>query len=462
MRLAWMAVGLSIFLGCGGGTSGAGGHGGSATTSSNHGAAGSGGASPTCPEIPCDAPGHACVSGACIEDCRVPGAISCTSGKVCDVSDGAAGKCVDPGAPCVTTSTPEPCGGKVCGPGSACDGDGKCYPRVPCAGVTCNDAGCYGSACACTRLPGCEPAPLGAPGEKNTLHDDAFRKGLVDLDFDGACNAWGVTLVSGPDYLRSIAPDGMTASITGVTNLNMGEVAILQHLSIPASGSAPQPLDAPGLDVSLTYICCATCGCQLDTTPQGVARLDPATSLIPLVIPSDEITTGSGPFGAAVFDTGPAGLSYGTNRVLYVGNVIVNGDYHRLDLGLQAQSLVTTFATRVYASTPFDAVSMLVALEGGELRLLRLADGSSTVLAVSDQPVIGMVRDFFDGAIYVSRRDGSIWKYDATGAGAPFQSTKHPARIAIAPDGWLYALEVPPPFADVMPTITRWLLPTTR
>ena len=84
------------------------------------------------------------------------------------------------------------------------------------------------------------------------------------------------------------------------------------------------------------------------------------------------------------------------------------------------------------------------------------------MLAVSDQPVIGMVRDFFDGAIYVSRRDGSIWKHDATGAGVPFQSTKHPARIAIAPDGWLYALEVPPPFADVMPTITRWLLPTTR
>lgn len=463
MRLAWMLLGLSTILGCGGGSSGAGGHGGSSSSSSsNHGAAGSGGASPTCPEVPCLLPGHACVGGACVADCRVAGANACEPGKVCDASDASPGACVDPAAPCVTTSEPEVCADKICGPGSACDGSGKCYPRVPCSGVVCDGAGCHGTGCACARATGCDPAPLGAPGEVGTLHDDAFRKGLVDLDFDTTCTAWGVTLVSGPDYLRSITPAGVATSISGVTNLNMGEVAILQHLAIPTSGSFPQPLDAPGLDVSLTYICCATCGCQLQSTPQGVARLDPATGEIPLVIPSATFTTGSGPFGAAVFDTGPAGLAYGTNRVLYVGNVDTNGDYYRLDLASQAQSLVTTFASRVHASATFDAMHMLVALEGGELRLLRLGDGSSTLFATSDQPVIGMVRDFFDGATYVARRDASIWRYDAAGAGAPFQTAAHPARLSIAPDGHLYALEVPPPFANVTPTIARWALPKTR
>jgi hypothetical protein len=412
--------------------------------------------------LPCTGAGEACVAGACVADCRLAGANPCDAGKVCDASDASPGKCVDPGSTCLTTSAPEPCGSKVCGPGSACDGNGKCYPRVPCAGVSCDAAGCYGTSCACTRAIGCEPAPVGAPGEVGTLNDPAFLHGIVDLDFDNTCTAWGATLISGPDYLRSIAPDGTVASIAGVTNLNMGEVAILQHIAVPTSATFPQPFDVPGLDVSLTYICCASCGCQLSSTPQGVARLDPMTSSIPLVIPSKTFTTGNGPFGAGVFDTGPAGLSYGTNRVLYVGNVDANGDYYRLDLDTKAQTLVTTFAARVHASAPFDAVTQIVALEGGELRLLRVTDGASTVLATSDAPVTGLVRDFFDGSIYVARRDGAIWRYDSAGQGSVFQTAKNPARIAIAPNGWLYAVEVPPPFGDVTPTVERWQLPAMR
>lgn len=350
----------------------------------------------------------------------------------------------------------------MCGPGSACDGAGKCYPRVPCSSVVCVEGGCYGASCGCTRPLGCEPAPIGTAGEVGTLQDDAFRKGLVDLDFDGSCTAWGVTLISGPDYLRSIAPDGVVASIAGVTNLNMGEVAILQHLSIPTSNSHPKPLDTPGLDVSLTYICCANCGCQLSSTPQGVARLEPSTGLIPLVVPSTDFTTGTGPFGAGVFDTGPSGLSYGTNRVLYVGNVKANGDYFRLDLATEAQALLTTFEARVHASAPFDAIHMLVALENGEIRLLDLTSGSSSLFAISEQPVTGMVRDFFDGATYVARRDGGVYRYDAAGVGELFQTAQNAARISIAPNGYLYALSIPPPFADVTPSIERWQLPAAR
>lgn len=252
----------------------------------------------------------------------------------------------------------------------------------------------------------------------------------------------------------------------------MGEVSVLQQISIPKFG--PDPMDhkakptgprsggAVDLEVAATYICCANCGCQLNSVPQGAIRFDPITNTLPLVIPSETFTTGIGPFGGAVIDTGPAGLSHGMDRVLYVGNIDANGDYHRIDLVTQQKSLVTTFASRVYASTPFDAVTMLVALEGGELRLLRIIDGMSTVWTMSDQPVTGMVRDFFDGSVYVARRDGSILRYSSAGVGEPFQTVKGASRISVAPDGFLYALEIPAPYADIVPTVVRFPLPDMR
>ncbi len=455
MRPLWLLLGAAVLLGCGGDDGGTGASG--STTSGT----GGGGGGAACPDVPCAAPGEACVGGACVADCRRSDATPCAAGTACDVSDASPGRCVDPAGPCVTTSAPEPCGQKVCGPGAACDGAGRCYPRVPCASLECDAGGCWGTACACERAVACSPAPLGAPGEAGTLHDDTFRAGLVDLEFDPACGAWGATLVSGPDYLRNIAPDGTVTSISGVTNLNMGEVGVLQQIVVPEMAPWPAAFDAD-LDVALTYICCSACGCQLSSTPQGVARLDPATSEIPLVVPSQTFTDGAGPFGSGIIDTGPAGLSYGTDRVLYVGNVNVNGDYYRLDLATGSQALVTTFPARVHASTPFDAAHLLVALEGGDLRLLRIADGTDAPWGASDQPVTGMVRDFFDGSLYVARRDGAIWRYDAAGAGAPLYSVANPARISIAPDGHLYALEIPAPFADVTPTIERWQLPAAR
>src|SRR6185437_17004465 len=127
MRSAWAAAGLAAILGCGSGGAGHGaGHGGAASASASSstatGTGGAGGAGPTCPQVPCTGPGEDCISGACVADCRPSGANPCGTGKVCDVSDANPGKCVDPSSACVTTSAPEMCGGKVCGPGAACDG----------------------------------------------------------------------------------------------------------------------------------------------------------------------------------------------------------------------------------------------------------------------------------------------------------------------------------------------------
>lgn len=466
-RLAGVSsiVSLVVAVACGGSatstTGASGGQGGASATSSSSGA---GGHAPMCDAMhACTKPGEACVDGSCVADCRHASATPCANGAVCDTSDAHPGACVAPGTACLTTSAPEKCGALVCGPGSACDGKGACYPLVPCGQVACDATSCWGTSCACSRAPAaCAPAPLGMPGQMGTLNDPAFLAGLVDLDFAPDCSAWGVTLISGPDYLRSIASDGTVQSIAGVTNLNMGEVSVLQHQTVPASGAHRPPVAPADLEVGLTYICCATCGCQLATTPQGAARLDPATSTIPLVIPSKTFTDGKGPFGGDVIDTGPEGLSYGTDRVLYVGNVDANGDYVALDLTTKKQTLVTKFASRVHASTSFDDRSMLVALEGGEIRLLRLTDATSKTWAMSDAPVTGMVRDFFDGTVYVARGDSGIWKYDANGKGALWQTATNPSRVAIAPDGYLYAISIPAPFYDHTPSLARWQLPAMR
>ncbi len=467
-RLRLLAISIAIFAGC---TEQTGTSTSSSSSSGGGGEGGSGGSGTSCADILCSQPGEVCMNGACVVDCRRAGSQPCASGTVCNVAGMQPGQCVDPAGSCITASNPEPCGAKVCGSGSACDGNGHCYPLVPCSDVSCDADGCWGTSCSCVREKPCTPAPLGMPGETGTLHDNAFRKGLVDLEFDPTCGAWGATLISGPDFLREIAPDGTVTSHPSITNLNMGEVSVLQQITIPkfaptSTGQTEKPTGpksgAADLEVAATYICCANCGCQLDSVPQGAIRFDPLTNTLPLVIPSQTVTTGTGPFGGTVIDTGPAGLSYGMDRVLYVGNIDANGDYYRVDLGTQQKSLVTTFASRVYAATPFDAVTMLVALEGGELRLLRIVDGSSTLWATSDQPVTGLVRDFFDGSVYLSRRDGSILRFSSAGVAEPFQTVNGASRISIALDGFLYALEIPAPFADHLPTVVRFALPDTR
>jgi hypothetical protein len=254
----------------------------------------------------------------------------------------------------------------------------------------------------------------------------------------------------------------VVSTYTGVTNLNMGEVAVLQHIVTPRVGPVLN-LDDPGLDVALSYICCQSCGCQIDAaTPQGVARLDSTDSSLPIVIPSATYTSGAGPYGVMVTDTGPAGVTYGLDRTLYAGNINENGDYYRLALETKQQTLVAKLPARVHASTPFDAVTMLVALEGGDLYLVRTESGASMKWSTSDAPVTGLVRDLFDGSVYVARFDGSIFRYDAAGAPSPYQTAKYPSRLSIAPNGWLYAIGRPPPYYDHKPIVERWELPKTR
>lgn len=425
-------------------------------------------AKPACSAANCSGPGQLRVAGACTTDCRLPGAAACLPGTVCDVGSEHLGQCVDPSKGCVISNPSEGCAlptGAIvqCGPGTVCDVDpGQCIAALPCTGVVCAGGQCWGVECPCERPPAaCEPAPLGQPGDKGTLNDPKFAKcgtlsscdgGIVDLDFDGQCAAWGATCISGPDYVRQLLPWGEVKQYTGITNLNMGEVAALQGMG-GLFGSADS-------QVAFTYTCCATCGCiSTPSSQQGVAWVDQKSGGLPNKIPANTVTSGNGPFGNGALDAGPQGLTWGLDLVLYAGNVGKNGDYHAVDLAGAQKQVVATFAQRVVAAGPFDSARLLVALENGEVwfaPVLGKATKAKLVVKLAKTPT-SIARDPWHGRIYAQLSDNTIVSLAADGSDVqPFALAATKGRIAMGPGGWLY--HVPAYYGSNGP-IVRWELP---
>jgi len=268
----------------------------------------------------CNQPNQACIDDVCVTTCQGQQPDPCGPDQVCDVISG---ECKAEGDACVLAGGYQTCEAKTCGPGSVCDGAGECVPIAPCASVDCTDQGeCWGSFCACNRQIQCDE-PSAA------LLNGQFSTDIGGLDFADDCNAYMVTLRSGPDYVRRLTPDGTLTTWTGVANLNMGEVRVLKRLTVPqahaprpfAGQVPPPPQKIEGLgEVAITYTCCPTCGCQANP-PQGVARLDEQNMQNPLPIIIVAVATqGSGPFGSTAADAGPHGLTWGEDRVLYVGD----------------------------------------------------------------------------------------------------------------------------------------------
>jgi len=425
-------------------------------------------AKPPCSAANCNGPGQLCQQGVCATDCRLPGAQPCQAPAVCDVGSEHPGQCVDPAKGCVVSSPSEGCAlatGVIvqCGPGTVCDADpGQCIAALPCAGVACAAGQCWGVDCPCERPPApCEPPPLGQPGDKGTLNDPVFAKcgtlsscdgGIVDLDFDGQCGAWGATCISGPDYVRHLSPWGEVKQYTGITNLNMGEVAALQGMG-GVFGSADS-------QVAFTYTCCATCGCiSTPSSQQGVAWVDQKSGALPNKIPANTVTSGSGPFGNGALDAGPQGLTWGLDLVLYAGNVGKNGDYHAVDLGGAQKSVVATFASRVVAACPFDSARLAVALDNGEVwfaPVLGKATKPKLIIKLPKTPT-SIARDPWHGRLYAQLSDNTVVSLAPDGTDLQQLATAGAkGRIAMGPGGWLY--HVPAYYGSTGP-IVRWALP---
>jgi len=384
----------------------------------------------------CDEPNQACVADQCVTLCQGQDPSPCAADQQCDVITGT---CKPAGSECTLAGASTPCGDRNCGPGSVCDDQGTCLPIAPCAGVVCTTEGaCWGAACLCERPIDCADPSLEAL-------NGPFSDKIIGLDFADDCTAWMVTLRDGVDYLRRMLPNDEMSEWTGVSNLDLGEVKVLRSLTVPQLSTLPPladhytpPVPVEGLgEVAVTYTCIG--GCDGDN-PQGVARLveeDPNNPL-PLVIVAT-VTTGLGPFEEPVADAGPQGLSWGVDRVLYVGNSTANGEYNRADLEAGTQDVVTTFAARVHASAPVSPVHLLVALEGGALRRYNVVTQISTPVAELDAHATSLSHDPFTNKVYAALSTLEVVVVDPfTGEIGDFEMMPGKGRVAVSPSGKLY------------------------
>ncbi len=407
----------------------------------------------------CDGPNQRCVAGVCETTCQGQDPDPCAPDQVCDHISG---ECADPSGACVLSGDFTPCGAQLCGPGSVCDDQGECLPYPPCAGVACSDEGaCWGTFCSCERSIDCEP-----PSDE--LLNGPFATEISDLEFADDCTAWMVTLRSGTDYLRRLTAEGNLTQWDGVSNLNMGEVAVLKALTPPPGNAVPLPLGSgivppppdpvKGIgEVALTYICCSTCGCFTDP-PQGVARLaeDDLAEPLPLVIPA-VATDSTGPFGTASADAGPFGLTWGIDRVLYVGNAEGNGNLHTADLEAQTQQQISMFDERVTAAAPLTEAHIMVATLGGTVYRYNVLTNTATEVAALGQDVTNLAFDAFSGLLYVSLRDLEVVSLQPfTGDTAPFATMAERGRVTVSPNGRLY---YSPLGSGATEPISSWDLP---
>ncbi|WAS99176.1 hypothetical protein [Nannocystis punicea] len=404
----------------------------------------------------CDQPNQQCVDGVCVTSCQGQGPDACPQGQVCDVISG---ECHAEGDPCTLAGLGTPCADLSCGPGTTCDGLGACVPVAPCADVACTDDGqCWGAVCGCERVVECQEPTA-------DLLNGPFSTEIGGIDFADDCNAWMVTLRSGPDYVRRLKPDGELTQWTGVANLNMGEVKVLRRLTIPqltdippvaAEPSPPTPVEGLG-EVAITYTCCQQCGCQADP-PQGVARLDEDNVMSPLpIVIVAQVTQGDGPFGSAAADAGPHGLAWGEDRVLYVGNSTMNGEYNNADLDNATQGVVFTFDARVTASAPISPVHLLVALDGGAVYRFNNQTKQAEFVVDLMSDVTSLAHDAFTGHVYAGLASLEVVRVAPfTGEVEPFQTMPGVGRVAVSPSGKLWYTPVKY-LADV--PLQSWDLP---
>jgi hypothetical protein len=403
----------------------------------------------------CDQPNQKCVDDVCVTTCQGQDPDPCPMGQQCDVISG---ECAAVDAACTLAGGYTACGSMSCGPGTVCDGGNECLPIAPCSAVACADGSCWGALCSCTRKIECqEPSAM--------LLNGPFAQDISSIDFADDCNAWMVTLRSGPDYLRRLTPEGVVTTWTGVANLNMGEVKVLRRLTIPqlhqdlplsAGYTPPKPVEGLG-EVAITYTCCPTCGCQADP-PQGVARLDETNVMNPLpIVIVAQATQGDGPFASTAADAGPHGLTWSEDRVLYVGNSTANGQYNAADLDKMVQDVVFNFDARVTASAPISPVHLLVALDGGDVYRFNSKTQQAEFVIDLMFDVTSLSHDPFTGDVYAGLSNLDVVRLSPfTGEVAPFQKMPGKGRVAVSPSGklWYTPVQYLAPFP-----LSSWDLP---
>ncbi len=407
----------------------------------------------------CSEPNQTCVDDVCVTSCLGQDPDPCGPAQVCDVLSGT---CREPDAACSLAGATEACGAAHCGPGTVCDGVDACLPIAPCSGVACTSEGdCWGTACTCERGETCDDPSA-------ELLNGTFSLDIVGIDFADDCTAWAVTVSGGKEFLRRLTPAGDLVTWGGIGDYDQGEVRVLRSLTIPqlhqvpplADPQAPPPGEVEGLgEVALTYICCPTCGsCASNPLARGVARLDEANVDMPLpIVIYAEPTEGTGPFGEFHLDAGPAGLTWGEDRVLYVGNTTANGDYNTADLEQGTVDIVYSFNARVTASAPVSPVHVLVALIGGGLHRLNTATKQAEFVVDLMSDVTSLSQDPLTGHVYAALASLDVVRvHPFSGEVADFAKMPAKGRVAVSPSGKLWFTPVKYLNAGVL---SAWDLP---
>lgn len=409
----------------------------------------------------CDEPNQQCIDDVCVTGCQGQDPDPCGPDMVCDVLSG---ECKDTEGACVLAGPNSACGEQDCGPGSACDGEGGCIAVAPCSAVSCTRAGaCWGAQCgACERGPGCSDPAI-------ELLNGPFAADLSALDFADDCTAWAVTVSGGQEFVRRLSSAGELTTFAAIGDFDLGEVRVLRHLTVPqltapppVAGTPVPPAPVEGFgEVAVTYICCPTCGdCADNPNARGVAHLveDDPNMPLPIVIFA-EATQGVGPFGEMHLDGGPQGLTWGDDRVLYVGNALGDGDYSSADLVAASVEDLYTFTARVTASAPVSAVHNLVAVLGGDLYLFNTQTHDATLVVDLMADVTGLSQDPFDGHVYASLATLEVVRvHPFTGVVTTFATMPAKGRVAVSPSGklWFAPVQYLNPAA-----LVAWDLPTS-
>lgn len=405
----------------------------------------------------CDEPNQTCIDNECVTSCQGQVPDPCGPDQVCDVNSG---ECVDPDSSCTVAGDYVECGDATCGPGTVCDGVGECLPVAPCFLPACTSEGlCWGTLCSCERADPCEVDP-----DIDALNGP-FSTEIVDLEFADDCTAWMATLRSGTDYVRRLETNGTVTEWAGVSNLDMGEIKVLKQLIVPAEAAqiagkkapdVPAPVEGLG-EVAITYICIG--GCFVDP-PQGVARLieDDQQNPLPVVIPATT-TTGDGPFGHFVIDAGPMGLTWGEDRVLYVGNSTENGELNTADLEAETVDVLANLPERIHAAASVSPVHLLVAIEGGSLYLFNTVTADLEFVVDIGSDVTSLSHDAFSGLVYAGLQSLEIAVVKPfTGEIEMFGMMPGKGRVTVSPNGELYFS----PVKYIDPgVIVKWPLPAT-
>lgn len=390
----------------------------------------------------CSEPNETCVDDVCVTSCLGQSPDPCGPAQACDVLSGT---CQDVDAPCSLAGPTEACGASQCGPGTVCDGTDGCLPIAPCSGVTCtSDGACWGSACTCERGVTCAD-----PSAENL--NGTFSLDIVGIDFADDCTAWAVTVSGGKEFLRRLTPAGELVTWGGIGDYDQGEVRVLRSLTIPQlhqvppiadPQAPPPPSEVEGLgEVALTYICCPSCGsCANNPLARGVARLDEANVDMPLpIVILAEPTEGTGPFGEFHLDAGPAGLTWGEDRVLYVGNTTANGDYNTADLEQGTVDIVYSFNARVTASAPVSPVHVLVGLIGGGLHRFNTATKQAEFVVDLMSDITSLSQDPLTGHVYAALASLEVVRvHPFTGEVEDFAMMPAKGRVAVSPSGKLW------------------------